>query len=269
MLGAMTGDIAGSRFEWDNLKSMDFVFFTPQCRFTDDSVMTAAVAEALMNSAPDYADLSARTVESMRRLGRAHIGAGYGGRFLRWLKSDHPEPYGSFGNGAAMRISPVAWAARNEDELKRLSAAVTGVTHNHPEGLKGAEAAAMAAFLALRGRTIPEIRERIVRDYYPLEFTLDGIRPGYRFDVSCRGSVPVALEAFLESRGFEDAVRGAISVGGDSDTIAAVAGGIAEAYYGIPEELAAKARTYLTDDLQDILDRFAEFVGGRRHSARR
>ena len=117
MLGAMTGDIAGSRFEWDNLKSMDFVFFTPQCRFTDDSVMTAAVAEALMNSAPDYADLSARTVESMRRLGRAHIGAGYGGRFLRWLKSDHPEPYGSFGNGAAMRISPVAWAARNEDGL--------------------------------------------------------------------------------------------------------------------------------------------------------
>ena len=263
MLGAMIGDIAGSRFEWENLKSKDFVFFMPPCRFTDDSVMTAAVAEALMDSAPDRSDLKERTVESMRRFGRAHIGAGYGGRFFRWLRSDHPEPYGSFGNGAAMRISPVAWVARDEDDLKRLSAAVTGVTHDHPEGLKGAEAAAMAAFMALRGKTISEIRGRIIRDYYPLDFTLDSIRPGYRFDVSCQGSVPVALEAFLESSGFEDAVRGAISVGGDSDTIGAIAGGIAEAYYGIPEKLAARARTYLTDDLKDVLDRFTRYTANR------
>ena len=263
MLGAMIGDIAGSRFEWKNFKSKDFVFFMPPCCFTDDSVMTAAVAEALMESGPDFKDLKERAVISMRRLGRAHIDAGYGGRFIRWLKSDHPQPYGSFGNGAAMRISPVAWVAQDENEVKRLSAAVTGVTHDHPEGLKGAEATAMAVYLARHGKTIPEIRERIVRDYYPLGFTLDGIRPGYRFDVTCQGSVPVALEAFLESVGFEDAVRGAISVGGDSDTIGAITGGIAEAYYGIPEELAAKARTYMTNDLLDVLDRFTVFVGSR------
>ena len=261
MLGAMIGDIAGSRFEWENHKSKDFVFFMPPCRFTDDSVMTAAVAEALMNSAPDHSDLAARAVESMQRLGRAHIDAGYGGRFFIWLLSDRPEPYGSFGNGAAMRISPVAWAARDEEEVRRLSDAVTGVSHNHPEGMKGAEAAAMAAFMALHGKSITQIRERIVRDYYPSGFTLDGIRSGYRFDVTCQGSVPVALEAFLESAGFEDAVRLAVSVGGDSDTIAAITGGIAEAYYGIPEDMVSEARAYLSDDLKAILDRFTEYVG--------
>ena len=197
----------------------------------------------------------------MQALGRKYPAAGYGGRFRRWLISAEPAPYHSFGNGAAMRVSPCAWAAGSLEEARTLARAVTEVTHDHPEGLKGAEAAAVAAYLALHGKSIPEIRAKIVENYYPLDFTLDDIRPEYSFDVSCQGSVPQAIVAFLESTGFEDAIRNAISIGGDSDTIAAIAGGIAGAFYGVPAELRRQALRFLDAGQREILNRFEERFG--------
>ena len=263
MLGAIIGDIAGSRFEFHNWRHKDFQIFKQQCRFTDDSVMTLAVAAALMEAGEDAAALAPCAVQWMQRLGRSYPRCGFGGRFYDWVFSDTPEPYGSYGNGAAMRISPVGFFARSEDEVKRLSHAVTAISHDHPESLKGAEATAMAVYLARCGADMKAIRERIERDYYQIDFTLDEIRPSYRFDVSCQGSVPQALEAFFESDSFEDAIRNAISIGGDSDTIAAIAGGIAEAYYGVPEGFARAAEDFLDEPLREILARWQEFMKQR------
>ena len=256
MLGAVIGDIAGSRFEFQNRKSKNFELFAPGCRPTDDSIMTLAVAAALLEAGEDAEALEACAVEWMQTLGRSYPDSGFGGMFQRWLYSEHPRPYGSYGNGAAMRISPVGFFARGEDEVKRLSRAVTAVTHSHPEGLKGAEATAMAVYLARAGADMDAIRTRIARDYYQIDFTLDEIRPHYGFDVSCQGSVPQALEAFFESTSFEDAIRNAVSIGGDSDTIAAIAGGVAEAYYGVPDSLAAAAEGFLDAPLREIIGRW-------------
>ena len=194
----------------------------------------------------------------MQALGRRYPHAGYGGNFRRWLRVENPQPYNSYGNGSAMRISPVGFAARDPEEAKKLSAAVTAVSHNHPEGMKGAEATAAAIFLARSGKSMAEIREHIEQHYYALNFTLDEIRPTYTFDVSCQGSVPQALEAFFESESFEDAIRSAVSIGGDSDTIAAITGGVAEAYYGVPEEIRDMALSYLDDTEMEILIAFSE-----------
>ena len=256
MLGAIIGDIVGSRFEFHNRKRKDFELLAPGCRPTDDSVMILAVAEALMGGWADEAELSRRAVESMQRLGRRYPDCGFGGMFERWIHSGDPRPYGSYGNGAAMRVSPVGFYARSEDEVKRLSRAVTAVSHDHPEGLRGAEAAAMAIHLARNGADREQIRARIERDYYRIDFTLDEIRPSYRFDVSCQGSVPQALEAFFESESFEDAIRSAVSIGGDSDTIAAIAGGVAGAYYGVPHAIREQAEGYLDERLLGILTEF-------------
>lgn len=259
MIGAIVGDIAGSRFEFHNRKSKDFrLLVSPgdvegcvrsarrrrgdkgmkgrplrgrPCFITDDTVMTLAVAEALVawrkGGARSYAELSEAAVAAMRGFGARYPRIGYGGHFLAWLRSRTPRPYNSWGNGAAMRVSACGWAGRTLDEMKRLSAAVTAVTHNHPEGLKGAEATAVAVYLARCGKSKGEIRDVIVRDYYALDFALDDIRPDYRFDVSCQGSVPPALEAFFEAESFEDAIRNAISLGGDSDTLGAICGAVA------------------------------------------
>lgn len=261
MLGAIIGDIAGSRFEWDNIKSREFELFTNRCRPTDDSIMTLAVAQAILNCGDDHARLGAEAVNCMQALGRKYPAAGYGGRFSRWLSSPAPAPYHSFGNGAAMRVSPCAWAAGSLEDAKAMARAVTEVTHDHPEGLKGAEAAVCAVYLALHGSGIPEIRAHISENYYPLDFTLDEIRPDYSFDVSCQGSVPQAITAFLESTGFEDAIRNAISIGGDSDTIAAIAGGIAGAFYGVPEGLRSQVLRFLDANQENILNRFEERFG--------
>ena len=236
MLGAIIGDIVGSRFEWNNHRDKDFELFTDKCFATDDSIITLGV-------------------------GRPYPHCGYGGRFYGWMYSDEPEPYYSFGNGAAMRVSPCGFAARSLDEARTLSRAVTQVTHNHPEGLKGAEATVVALYMARTGRPMEEIRATIDRDYYPMDFTLDGIRDSYRFNETCQDTVPQALMAFFESTGFEDAIRNAISVGGDSDTLAAITGGVAEAYYGIPEDIRSRALTYLDERLMDILLRFEEKYG--------
>lgn len=257
ILGAIIGDIAGSRFEFRNRKSKEFQLFVPGCAPTDDSIMTLAVAEALMESGENVDALPGCAVKWMQRYGRRYPNCGFGGSFYRWIFADDPRPYQSWGNGAAMRVSPVGYYARSEEEVRALAHAVTAVSHDHPEGLKGAEAVAMAIFLARSGADKAEIRARIERNYYRIDFTLDEIRPNYRFDVSCQGSVPQALEAFFEATDYEDAIRNAISIGGDSDTIAAITGGIAAAHFGIPEEIAQRAEGYLDDYQKDTLNRWA------------
>ena len=270
MIGAIVGDIVGSRFEWHNGKSKRFTFFKEKgksrhpCFFTDDSVMTLAVAAAILDWRGGAGDLGACAVRRMQEFGRRFPHAGYGGHFHHWLHADNPQPYNSWGNGSAMRVSACGWAGQTLDEVKALSRAVTEVTHNHPEGIKGAEATAVATFLARTGKSMEEIKEVVVRDYYPLDFTLDEIRPGYEFDVSCQGSVPPALEAFFESTSFEDAVRNAISIGGDSDTIAAITGAVAGAYYGVPEDIREKAERFLDPCLLETLHAFEREAGMSR-----
>ena len=255
MIGAIIGDIVGSRFEWNNHRSKDFELFTPKCFATDDSIMTLAIAEALMRAKSDFSDLSAQAVRCMQEVGRPYPDCGYGGRFLGWMYADDPQPYHSFGNGAAMRVSACGLAAKSVEEAKALSRAVTIVSHDHPEGLKGAEATAVAIYMGKSGAPMADIRA-CMEGYYALDFTLDAIRETYRFNETCQQTVPQALEAFFESTGFEDAIRNAISIGGDSDTLAAITGGVAEAYYGVPEALSQAARGYLDARLLDILERF-------------
>lgn len=256
MIGAIIGDIVGSRFEWNNIKSKDFDLFTAGCFFTDDSVMTIAVADALIRAKGNLDILSEYAVESMQLIGRPFPDCGYGGSFYHWMYSDNPKPYGSYGNGAAMRVSACGFAAKSLEEAKALSKAVTEVTHNHPEGIKGAEATAVAIYLARSGYSIEEIQQHISTKYYPMDFTLDEIRDTYEFNETCQDTVPQALKAFFESLDFEDAIRNAISIGGDSDTLAAITGGIAEAYYGVPQDIKDKALNYLDEDLLQIVNRF-------------
>ena len=258
MIGAIIGDIVGSRFEWDNYRHKDFELFTPKCFATDDSIMTLAIGKALMESKSDWSDLGAQAVRCMQEVGRPYPYCGYGGRFHSWMYSDDPQPYNSFGNGAAMRVSACGFAAKNLEEAKLLSRKVTEVTHNHPEGIKGAEATVVAIYMARTGCSKEDIREVIDCEYYPMNFTLNEIRDTYRFDVSCQGTVPQALMAFFESANFENAIRNAISIGGDSDTIAAITGGIAEAYYGVPDELKRRALEYFDPRLLAIYNAYQQ-----------
>lgn len=277
MLGAIIGDIVGSRFEFNNHRSKEFELFTDNCQITDDTIMTLAVASAIMeaegqmklsseigdNNREYYRLVEALAVKTMQKIGRRYPNCGYGSRFAQWLFSDQPKPYNSFGNGAAMRISPAGFAAKTEIEARILSEVITRVTHNHPEGLKGAEATVVAIYMARDGADKKAIRDRISGYFYALDFTIDGIIDGirdtYRFNETCQGTVPQAIEAFLESTSFEDAIRMAISIGGDSDTLAAITGAIAEAYYGIPENIKEKALTYLDANLRAIYEAWQEF----------
>lgn len=263
MIGAIIGDIAGSRFERASHKSKEFELFDKKCRVTDDSIMSLAVAKAILESDGDTDVLSKNAVFFMQGLGRAYRNAGYGGSFSKWIMEPDPKPYNSFGNGSAMRVSPCGFAADSIEKAKELSALVTKVSHNHPEGMKGAEAIAVAVYMAKSGESKEAIREYIEENYYKLEFTIDGIRKDYKFDVSCQGSVPVALEAFFESTDFEDAVRTAVSVGGDSDTIAAMAGSVAEAFYGVPEGIVYDAINYLDARQMEILYNFEKQYSSR------
>ncbi len=282
MLGAIIGDIVGSVYEWKNIKTKDFPLFRDDCFFTDDTVMTCAVAEALMSGGgrDDF-------IDALKKYGRMYPDAGYGGRFRQWLFTNDRMPYNSYGNGSAMRVSPCAWAAdlKPAAEIGKLLAIVgkratlsAEVTHNHPEGIKGAMATADAIFICRfyfggycrdgeksinddPGECKRHVREHIEREYgYDLSRTIDEIRPTYRFDESCQGSVPQAIIAFLESEDFEDAVRNAVSIGGDSDTLAAITGGIAEAAYGIPDRIKEKAYSYLDEPLKDVLERWERFI---------
>jgi ADP-ribosylglycohydrolase len=243
MLGAIIGDIVGSVYEWNNIKTKDFPLFSEKCFFTDDTVMTIAVAEALLNGGT--AD---NFIDSMKKFGRLYPNAGYGGRFGIWVRSDEREPYNSWGNGSAMRVSPCGWFAESLEEAETLAKRSAAVTHNHPEGIKGAQATAAAIYLARTGKPQAEIKSYIESKYkYDLNRTLDSIRPVYKFNASCQETVPEAIIAYLESCDFEDAIRNAISLGGDSDTLAAITGGIAEAAYGIPSIISNNA-FYFTDD---------------------
>lgn len=261
MLGAIIGDIVGSRFEWNNIKSKDFDLLTYSCKPTDDSIMTLAIAKAILSCNDDYSELGNKAVEYMQKIGREYPNSGYGGYFISWLYSETPKPYNSFGNGAAMRVSACGFAANSLEEAIILSRKVTEVTHNHPEGLKGAEATTVAIYLARNGKSIFEIRDYINANYYPMNFTLDSIRETYQFNETCQDTVPQAIEAFLESTNFEDAIRNAISIGGDSDTLAAITGGIAEAYYGIPANIRNHSLTFLDKDLVSILNEFEKKYG--------
>lgn len=259
MLGAIIGDIVGSVYEWNNHRSKDFELFAENCDFTDDTVMTLAIAEGLMNggSADDYAI-------AMHELGRAYPGRGYGGRFLEWLLEDNPQPYNSYGNGSAMRVAAAAWAFDTLDETEAAARETALPTHNHPEGVKGAQAAAAAIFLARTGCSRQEIREYIENKYkYNLRRSLDEIRPVYLFNETCQETVPEAIIAFLESDSFEDAIRCAVSLGGDTDTLTAITGSIAEAAYGIPEDIRQTARSFLPPRLISILDRFEAFIAAK------
>lgn len=242
MLGAIIGDIVGSVYEFESDKTKDFELFTEESRLTDDSMMTIAVGCACVKAdLSDEEDFKSWVIYYMRKIGREFPSAGYGYHFFRWIKSDFMGAYNSFGNGSAMRVSPVAWVAKSLDEAEKLAKWSAEVTHNHPEGVKGAQAVAAAIYLARSGKSKIEIKDYIEQNYYVLDFTLDEIRPTYEFDVTCQGSVPQAIQCFLESTDFEDAIRNAVSLGGDGDTQAAMAGAIAEGYYGIPEEMKTEA----------------------------
>lgn len=263
MLGAILGDIIGSPYEFDenNIKTTDFPLFGSNSRYTDDTIMTLAVAEGLINGYGDKEKTKAEIVKSMRALGRRYPYAGYGARFNHWLHQDKPEPYNSFGNGSAMRVSSVAWLYNNIRDIEEFAEISARVTHNHPEGIKGAEATAAAIFLARQGTDKDKIKKYIEDKYeYRLNRTCDEIRPYYHHVESCQETVPEAITAFLEGNSFEEVIRLAVSLGGDSDTLAAIAGSIAEAYYPIPEDLRTRAVSMLDDDLKSILHRYRKFL---------
>lgn len=260
MFGAILGDIVGSPYEFNanNYKAKDFPLFSERSEFTDDTVMTLAVADALMNAQPDD-NLQERLVRSMQTIGRRYLFSGFGGRFFGWVVSKNPQPYNSYGNGSAMRVSCVAWLCDDLESVRQMAHLTASVTHNHPEGFKGAEATASAIFLARTGSTKAEIKTYIEQEFgYDLSRTCDEIRPDYRMDETCQGSVPEAIIAFLEGADFEDVLRTAVSLGGDSDTIAAIAGSIAEGFYGVPGELKKECMERLTPDLREILRQFCE-----------
>ncbi len=252
MSGAIAGDIIGSIYEFSGVKSVDFKLFTPESRFTDDSVMTIAVADCILHG-KDYAT-------TFKEYGRRYPDAGYGGMFYEWLMSDCSAPYNSFGNGSAMRVSPVGFAFQSLEEVLREAERSAIVTHNHPEGIKGAQAIASAIYLARDGCSKDVIRDYVEKEFeYDLQRSLDEIRPNYSFDVTCQGSVPESIIAFLESSDYEDAVRKAVSLGGDSDTMACIAGGIAQAYYkDIPPHIVKTVREILDKDLINIVDQFCK-----------
>lgn len=256
MIGAIIGDIVGSRFEWNNIKTKEFDFLTYSCEFTDDSIMSLAIAKALLDCRNEYMNLGHMAVKCMQEIGRPYPNCGYGGEFQQWMYSANPTPYDSYGNGAAMRVSACGFVANTLDEVIMLSRKATEVTHNHAEGIKGAEATAVCIFLAREGKSILEIRDHVNEHYYPMNFTLNSIRDTYAFNETCQDTVPQAIMAFIESSGFEDAIRNAISIGGDSDTLAAITGGIAEAYYGVPTDIRKHALTFLDERLLKILTDF-------------
>lgn len=255
MLGAIGGDIIGSVYEGRPVKTTAFPLFSRRSRFTDDTVLTAATAHAILEDG-DYA-------AAFKAFGRRYPDAGYGGTFFRWLFSEESRPYNSWGNGSAMRVSPVGLAFESEAEVLEEAERSAAVTHNHPEGIKGAQATALSVFLARKGAGRDEIRDAVSRRFgYDLARTVEAIRPAYRFDVSCQGSVPESIIAFLESGSYEDAVRKAVSLGGDSDTMACIAGGIAEAFYGgLPESIGREIRARLPGGLLQVIERFRASYG--------
>ena len=258
MYGAILGDIIGSPYEFDmGDKRKDFPLFSEASYFTDDTVMTIAVAEAFMDAPEDDDEIRHRLIQSMQKWGHRYPAAGYGVRFCGWLDSKDPQPYNSWGNGSAMRVSSVAWLYNGLDTVRRMARLSADVTHNHPEGIKGAEATAAAIFLARTGHSKAEIKSYIEAEFhYNLSRTCDEIRPDYHHVESCQETVPEAITAFLEGASFEDVIRTAVSLGGDCDTLTCIAGSIAEGFYGVPEVLKLECRNRLSEDLKEVLAHF-------------
>lgn len=267
MYGAILGDIIGSPFEFDRGdKTKDFKLFSRRSHFTDDSVMTLAVCEALLKVGQDATvkEIEDAVISSMQSWGRRYPHAGYGGYFRRWLTACHPEPYNSFGNGSAMRVSTAGWLYDSLEKTRTVAKATANVTHNHPEGIKGAEATASAIFMARNGSSKEEIKKYIEKEFhYDLNRTLNEIRPDYHMDETCQKTVPEAIIAFLEATDFEDAIRNAVSLGGDTDTLGAITGSIAEAYYGIPEWLMTECRKRINRDMRVVLDDFNDALSSQ------
>ncbi len=276
LYGAIIGDIVGSKYEFNNIKSKDFPFFSEGCSYTDDTIMTIAVANALQNSWDKKEEFTSCLINEMKTLGRKYPypQGGYGGRFAGWLQNDNSQPYNSFGNGSAMRVSACAIYAVELDEALELAEISAAVTHNHPEGIKGAQAVASAIFLAKQKKTKTEIREYIEKNFYPLSETIEDIRRYYTFDETCQGTVPQAIVAFLESSSFEDAIRNAVSIGGDTDTVAAITGSIAWAFYldiyaDTHDEIILRSNEYLPQEFIDAIILFGKKAQGRMSSYNR
>lgn len=256
MLGAIIGDIIGSIYEFNNIKTIEFPLFSDNSGFTDDTVMTIAVAEWILTS--DNCYNKDNLVNLMRKWGNKYINKGYGQRFLEWLLSNDPQPYNSWGNGSAMRVSPVGWAFDTLEETLNIATKTAEITHNHPEGIKGAQATAACIYLARTGQTKEYIKDYIIENFhYDLSKSCDEIRPGYTFKESCQGTVPQAIISFLDSSDFENSIRLGVSLGGDSDTLCCITGGISEAFYGrIDSYIWKEALDRLPDDLRIILNNF-------------
>jgi len=250
IIGAIAGDIIGSVYEFDNVKTTDFELFNSNSTFTDDTVLTVAIADVILND-KDF-------TKTVWQYGRKYRGRGYGLKFLKWLQSMNPQPYNSYGNGSAMRVSAVGFAYNSIEKVLQTADETAGISHDHPEGIKGAQAVAAAIFLARTGKTKIEIKNYIAKNFrYKLDKTIENIRPTYSFDETCQGSVPQAIIAFLDSTDYEDAIRLAISIGGDSDTIACITGGIAIAFYKeIPDDILEFAFSKLPKEFIDIIDQF-------------
>ena len=262
MYGAILGDIIGSPYEFDmGNKTKNFPLFSKDSCFTDDTVMTIAVAEAFMDAPDDENVIRQRLIQSMQKRGHRYPGAGYGARFICWLALKDATPYNSFGNGSAMRVSSVAWLYNDLDTVRRMARLSAEVTHNHPEGIKGAEATAAAIFLARTGHSKVEIKSYIETEFhYDLSRTCDEIRPTYYHVESCQETVPEAITAFMEGDSFEDVIRTAVSLGGDCDTLTCIAGSIAEGFYGVPDELKQECRDRISENLRSVLDAFDQYL---------
>ncbi len=265
MYGAILGDIIGSRFEFDRGgKTKKFELLTDEDKFTDDSVMTVAVADALLGTPKDADDDTVKmaVIKSMQKWGRRYPWSGYGQKFFLWLGDKNPQPYGSWGNGSAMRVSSVGWLYDNLEETRRYARLTAEVTHNHPEGIKGAECTASVIFLARTGGSKEEIEEYVIREFgYDFSETLEEMRARHQHVESCQDSLPKALRSFFDGNSYEDVVRNAVSLGGDTDTLAAIAGAMGEALYDMPETLRAETLDRIKDDMREVLMRFDAEVG--------
>jgi len=258
MVGAIIGDIVGSRFEFDNIKTKTFEFLNDDCYYTDDTVMTIAIGKSLLEFNGDYKDLEKTVIDNMRYFGKIYPYAGYGGMFINWLFAETPKPYNSYGNGSAMRVSACGIVGKTIEEVKQLSRTVTQVTHNHPEALLAAEATSVMIFMSKTGFSKSEMLKYTKEHYYNLDFTLDEIRSSYQFTERAKDTVPYSFQAFFEANDYEDAIRNAISIGGDSDTLAAITGGIAAEFYGIPKNIFDQAYSYLDSYLKGIVNEFED-----------
>lgn len=255
MIGAIVGDIIGSYYEFNPIKTKEFELFPPNSEFTDDTILTIAIAKSILDNEPylnNIIDFAKRYPSS------------YGSHFLAWLKGEEHLPYNSWGNGSAMRVSPIGWAFDTKEKVLLEAKKSAQITHNHPEGIKGAQATALSIFMARKGATKEEIRKEISNRFgYDLNRTVEKIRPYYKFEVSCQKSVPESIICFLDSTSFEDCIRNAISLGGDADTMVAIAGGIAKAYYGIPDNIRKKTLSYLNDEFTNIITQFEKKYMGK------